>query len=107
MVRQRAGVSSIGFSVKVAIERLDTGTNFGVEIVLGLTSAALFRGTERQSHALRWLVGNDRRSAPFRGPEPAMKRRSNDDLISGKRRSGSVRRRVTVGRLDGGVPFAA
>lgn len=60
MVRQRAGVSFTGFSVKVAIERLETDTNFGVEIVLGLTSAALFRWIERQNG----LVGNDRRSAP-------------------------------------------
>ncbi|MGO4151912.1 hypothetical protein [Cupriavidus sp. YAF13] len=36
--------------MKVTIERLETDTNFGAEIVLGLTSPTLFRWIERQ----RW-----------------------------------------------------
>ncbi|WP_174426906.1 hypothetical protein [Cupriavidus basilensis] len=37
--------------MKVAIERLETETSFGVEIVHGLTPAALSRWIERQSNS--------------------------------------------------------
>lgn len=52
MVRQRAGASFTGFSVKVAIERLETDTNFGVEIdhegPLSESNKELLRGAVRE-----------------------------------------------------------
>lgn len=59
MVGQRAGVSFTGFTVKVAIERLETDSNLGAEIdhegPLSESNKELLRGAVRESPAAKTL----------------------------------------------------